>query len=73
SSLDASTNIISEVVGGVSVPLTIPQSSGTLNFAISKVGLYELYSLGRYEANKFFKTDIITGILRETRTEHDIA
>lgn len=73
SSLDASTNIISEVVGGVSVPLTIPQSSGTLNFAISKVGLYELYSLGRYEANKFFNTDIITGILRETRTEHDIA
>lgn len=73
SALDASNNIISSVVGGLSVPILVPKNINTLDFKLDSQSLNALYDIGNKSATDFFSNNKITSLLSKSRTEHDIA
>jgi NTE family protein len=55
SAVDASNNIISDVVGGVAVPVVVPNKYTTLNFLLDNKDIDILYKSGLDSASGFFK------------------
>ncbi|TKF22755.1 hypothetical protein FCV50_23515 [Vibrio kanaloae] len=73
SAVDASTNIISNVVGGIAVPVVVPTHIGTLDFNISNRDIDELFYSGYESARDFFKSHRLTRLLEEVNTDSDRA
>ncbi|MEZ8503720.1 patatin-like phospholipase family protein [Vibrio splendidus] len=73
SALDASNNIISDVVGGIAVPVAVPCDIRTLDFNIDKDGIDRLYSSGYESARQFFSNHRLTIMLQKAKNQEDIA
>ncbi|CAH7234347.1 PNPLA domain-containing protein [Vibrio chagasii] len=73
SALDASNNIISDVVGGIAVPVVVPNDISTLDFNIGQDGIDRLYNSGYQSAHNFFSKHQITKWLQEAKSDEDIA
>ena len=73
SALDASNNIISDVVGGIAVPVAVPNDISTLDFNIEKDGIDRLYNSGYNSAHQFFLKHRLTIMLQKAKNQEDIA
>ena len=69
SMLDASTDIISDVVGGIGVPVKVPEHVSTLNFNASDVVIDELYESGYNSAKEFFEKHPFTVLVNDSPTD----
>lgn len=70
--LDASTEIISEEVGCITVPVIIPSEINTLNFNLSIEKVNELYESGKDSAEKFFMSHEMTKLAAKANTPHQV-
>lgn len=68
SMLDASTDIISNVVGGIGVPVKVPDHVSTLNFNASDKVIDELYKSGYGSAKDFFDKHPYTVLIKDSPT-----
>lgn len=73
SSLDASNTIISQVVGGISIPIKVPKNIDTLKFSVGKEKIDDLYTSGYDSAEFFFKDNILSKLTHKAKTKHDVA
>lgn len=73
SMLDASTDIISDVVGGIGVPVKVPEHVSTLNFNASDLVIDELYESGYSSAKEFFDQHPFTVLVNDSPTDIDRA
>jgi len=70
--LDASNNIISNVVEGIPVPIKISSDINTLDLNIDSHKLVGLYDSGYNEAKAFFVQHKLTKLYSKSRTMNDI-
>jgi NTE family protein len=70
--LDASNNIISNVVGGISVPIPVPLGITTLKFDLSTDKLNKLYDSGYNSTKAFFVNHKITNYFLKVTNKHDV-
>lgn len=73
SAVDASNNIISDVVGGISVPVIVPKKYTTLNFTMEDEDIDLLYKSGLKSATEFFENHHLTKGLSKANSIFNIA
>ncbi|MFM2597709.1 patatin-like phospholipase family protein [Vibrio fortis] len=73
SMLDASTDIISDVVGGIGVPVKVPEHVSTLNLNASDSVIQELYESGYQSSKDFFDKHPFTVLVKDGPTSRDKA
>ncbi len=73
SAIDASNNIISNVVGGIAVPVKVPAKYSTLNFNLNEDDINRIYLSGYDSASDFFIEHHLTRGMSKTRTIYDEA
>ncbi|MDK6228197.1 patatin-like phospholipase family protein [Klebsiella variicola] len=72
-SLDASNNIISETVGGISVPVKVPGKYGTFNFGLNEKDINSLFNSGYESAGDFFQKHPLTNMLTNLQKSYQLA
>lgn len=72
-SLDASNNIISETVGGISVPVVVPGNYGTFNFGLNEKDINSLFDSGYESAGDFFQKHPLTNMLVNLQKSYQLA
>lgn len=72
-SLDASNNIISETVGGISVPVVVPGNYGTFNFGLNEKDINSLFNSGYESARGFFQKHPLTNMLINLQKSYQLA
>ncbi|MFW8236201.1 hypothetical protein ACOID8_32015, partial [Klebsiella pneumoniae] len=70
--LDASNNIISNVVEGIAVPIKISAEINTLDLNIRSSQLDQLYESGYYEAKKFFNSHNLTHLYNSSLSKNQV-
>ncbi|EOD78082.1 hypothetical protein D515_03205 [Grimontia indica] len=73
SALDATTNILSQIVGGIAVPVIVPSDIGTLDFDLSKSDIDRMYYSGYASAKAFFQNHRLTRLGNKVSSASDVA
>lgn len=71
SALDASDDIINNVVGSISVPVQVSANIGTLDFNLSNDQVEGLYRSGYESAKSFISSHVYTKLLRDNRQNNE--
>ncbi|MEN5014731.1 patatin-like phospholipase family protein [Erwinia sp. Eh17-17] len=70
--LDASTEIISEEVGCIVVPVKIPIGINTLDFNLNSEQINSLFESGKESAKNFFENHDLTELSKEANDSHKV-
>lgn len=71
--LDATTNILSQVVGGIAVPVRVPSDIGTFDFELTQYDIDRLYQSGYQSAKEFFSSHRLTRLATKVSNNSDAA
>jgi NTE family protein len=70
SMIDASNNIISDVTGGIIVPVIVSPRFGTFSFNLSDEQLDKIFNQGKVSAKRFMKRDFFTSSMLPAKEYH---
>ncbi|EAM1732777.1 hypothetical protein FCP87_05645 [Salmonella enterica] len=73
SAIDASNNIITDVSGGIVVPVKISSRFGTFDFNLKDEELDEIYGQGKDSAYSFLEKNSFIQNIKELREDHKLA
>lgn len=72
-SLDASTNIISTVAGGVAITIRLPRDIKATDFDLDEIRKDNLFRRGEKYTNFIINHSLLTSYLKDVKNKHDIA
>ncbi|WP_432369010.1 patatin-like phospholipase family protein [Pantoea allii] len=68
STVDASNNIISDVTGGIVIPVNVSPRFGTFSFNLKDEELEQIFRQAKFSARKFLEKDFFTSSLLSAKT-----